>query len=228
MQRLATVCDWLGRIENGSLGAHAIVFSDEKNFNLRGEMGNVHSARVWVLKGRPKQGLLPEMIIREQKSFGPSVMASMAAGSKVVCDPVSIPYGTTINGPYYRDCILRSRLFPEVIAKCGSQWIWQQDNAPPHRLLGTTAFLDEKNPNWLKPWPWPARSKNLLDFYVWPALAQRVYGRKPDTIDGLQQYIYKEAVAVDMSLVRRAVANFAERIHMAKSEDGGHIKHKLM
>eukprot|EP00397_Hematodinium_sp_SG-2012_P054737 GEMP01066249.1.p1 GENE.GEMP01066249.1~~GEMP01066249.1.p1 ORF type:complete len:150 (+),score=21.69 GEMP01066249.1:385-834(+) len=115
-QRLARVTDWLERIDNGTMDIHNVIFPDEKKSNLKGEVGNVHNSRVWVPRGTRKGNLPAEMVIRSSGNFGPSVMVSIAAGSKMVSNPVFIPQGTTIDGPYYLHEMIKNR-FPQKLRR---------------------------------------------------------------------------------------------------------------
>ena len=72
---------------------------------------------------------------------------------------------------------------------------FQQDGAPPHYSLAVHQYLDQAFPHhWTGRWgsiKWPPRSPDLtpMDFFFWGVLKDKVYARKPVTVQQLKNFI---------------------------------------
>ena len=90
---------------------------------------------------------------------------------------------------------LDNQLFTDIREKCGENWVFQRDSAPPHRAKGTVSYLERNAPEFISPECWPPTSPDLnpLDYSIWQMLVEKVYsGELPKTIEELKAKITSE------------------------------------
>jgi len=73
----------------------------------------------------------------------------------------------------------------------GNDFIFQQDGAPSHRLKHIMAYLKTNVPSFIQPSNWPPNSPDLnpVDYSIWGALQQLVYGRKIRDLEHLKEVL---------------------------------------
>ena len=199
-----------------------LCFSDEATFNLRGSV-NRHNCVIW---GTEKPYSLTEFPI---KSPGITVWCAMCK------DQIIGPYffEGTVTAKSYKT-MLECFFIPELKRRRKfNSTTFQQDGAPPHWGLEVRAFLNENFPGrWIGrdgPILWAARSPDLtpLDFYLWGFLKDRVYGRRPNNLFQLRQFIEEEISAISPETLAATFLNFQKRLQLCLHEDGGHFEHRL-
>ena len=96
---------------------------------------------------------------------------------------------TTVTHDLYLN-MLRDTVLPQLQRQHGNDdFFFQQDGAPPHYVITVCKFLDEQAPNRWKgrrgPVEWPPRSPDLtpMDFFFWVFVKNKVFSRKPHTVD---------------------------------------------
>ena len=75
----------------------------------------------------------------------------------------------------------RTRWFnPAIQHLAGDVFVFQQDNAPAHRVRATVEYLRQTTPEFISPDLWPPNSPdlNLVDYKIWGCVHERVY-QKP-------------------------------------------------
>lgn len=84
----------------------------------------------------------------------------------------------------------------------------------PNRWIGTGGFQT-----------WPARSPDLnpLDFFLWGAIADRIYASEVLNADDLRQRIGIAFQEISAEMVERSILNCERRITYCIEENGGHF-----
>ena len=199
-----------------------LCFSDEATFKLHGSV-NRHNCVIW---GTEKPYNIAEVPI---KSPGITVWCAMRK------DMIIGPYffEGTVTAKSYKT-MLESFFIPELKKRRKlNSTTFQQDGAPPHWGLEVRAFLNANFPGrWIGrdgPILWAARSPDLtpLDFYLWGYLKDRVYGRRPNTLGQLRQFIEEEISFISSETLVATFENFQKRLQLCLHEDGGHFEHCL-
>jgi hypothetical protein len=99
-----------------------------------------------------------------------------------------------------------------IHAAHGTEFVLQQDNAPPHRAASTLAVFEEAG---IRTLPWPALSPDLNPVEnVWSLLARRVYsdGRHYDSEQALWNAVETEAKLIPGETVRDLVHGVPRRL----------------
>ena len=88
--------------------------------------------------------------------------------------------------------MLRDTVLPQLQRQHDNDdFLFQQDGTPPHYAVTTRKFLDERLSNrWIGrrgPVEWPPRSPdfNPMDFFFWGVVKDKVFSRKPRTVDDM-------------------------------------------
>lgn len=140
-----------------------IIFSDESLVEVDTKGGGI-----WRTIGE-----YPEEAFYEQVQHPTSVMIWGAIG----------PYGyrsdllwfnQRVNSQYYCQSLINNRIFFNLYSNFGSNWVWQEDNAPPHRSLYTKGIIQHCVPSKIT---WPARSPDLSPIeQVWDYMKGKISG----------------------------------------------------
>ena len=110
--------------------------------------------------------------------------------------------------------------------------IFQQDGAPAHHGRVVQEWLNEKfGERWIGCrgfMEWPLRSPDLspCDFFLWGVLKDRVYRRKPRSIEELKNGITTEISAINSNLcqmVRRSVTDCSRRCLAVEGQQFVHL-----
>ena len=96
-----------------------------------------------------------------------------------------------VNSVYCCDEVLAKGLLPVTRRLSGNDFTFQQDAAPSHRSKHTVAYLKTNVPSFIQPSNWPPNSPdlNLVDYSIWGALQQLVYGRKIRDLEHLKEVL---------------------------------------
>ena len=112
----------------------------------------------------------------------------------------------TVTGEAYLE-MLGSSILPAIRALYENiEVFYQQDGAPPHYHRDVRAFLDDNlQGHWIGrrgTFEFPQRSPDLtpLDFYLWGALKDVVYRRKPTKLGDLRAEIRVACAAFPITL----------------------------
>lgn len=200
-----------------------ITWSDESHFKLSGAV-NRHNC-VYYSTENPHW-----TIERHLNQPGITVWAAMSC--KGVLGPIF--FDTSLTHDRYLN-MLREFVLPELKRQHDKEdFFFQQDGAPPHYALAVRTFLDEELPNrWIGrrgPLEWPPRSPDLtpMDFFFWGIVKDKVFARRPSSIEDMVQYI-KEACEVvnnDKELCTRVCLSVAGRLQECVNNEGLQFEHQ--
>jgi len=101
----------------------------------------------------------------------------------------------------------------------------QQDNARPHTVRITQAFLQQRNIDIL---PWPSKSPDLNPIeHIWDELERRVRQRphKPITLPELRQALQAEWDNLPQAVISTVIASMRRRCQAVVDADGGHTRY---
>jgi transposase len=179
-----------------------IIFSDETKINLFKSDGR---ARVWR---EPGTALQPKHVSLTRKFGGGSVMVWGCMGYNGV-GRLTIIDGNVDSIKYKR--ILSQNLEESAeILGISDEFIFQQDNAPPHKAVNTMEYFDQNNITLLS---WPPQSPDLNPIEnLWSYLKQKVAERAPKTITDLKQKIQEEWEKIPVAYCQKLVKSMGNRI----------------
>ena len=75
------------------------------------------------------------------------------------CGIVFVQPGVKVNCDYYREVLLKEKLFPCIKEISGDNFMFQQDSAPAHRARDTIALLSRETPDLYFSRPGPVAPK---------------------------------------------------------------------
>ena len=213
--------EMLQLIDNDQEVVNHLLFTDEANFHLSGEV-NRHNCRYWASDNPNFFATVP--------LHSPKVVVWMGVWSGGLLGPFF--HEGTVNGDDYLD-MLRDWLLPQLKEIEDFQngcLIFQQDGAPPHWKRDVREWLDENFPgSWVGrggPIHWPARSPDLTacDYWLWGDLKRRVYATRSVDVDELKGRIIEEAENISAETRLKALMDFPRRLRDCRDNAGGHIE----
>ena len=190
-----------------------VVWSDEKKFNLDGPDGFSY---YWHDLRKE------EDIFSTRAQGGGSIMiwASFGWGGK---SSICFVDGR-MNSNGYRE-VLKHHLVDIGSSIGGSDWIFQQDNAPVHRSKVNITWFKSKKINVL---PWPSLSPDLNPIEnLWGILARKVYaeGKQFRTKEQLKTAILKSWEEISIDQLRDLVNSMPDRIFEVIKLNGAKTKY---
>ena len=137
----------------------------------------------------------------------------------------------TVTGESYLQLLIR-KVFP-CLASMHSDYVFQQDNASPHRAIKVRAYLDRKCYNyWIGrkgPVDWPARSPDLTpcDFFLWGHIKAKVYATPVSSTEELRHRIKSECRRIRPETLAKVWENLKLRLNYLRNVDGGNIEYLM-
>jgi hypothetical protein len=196
-----------------------IIWSDEAIFKLNGHI-NKHNCIYWADTN-------PHVTITQEMNL-PGVMVWCGMWSNGIIGPFF--FDTNVNAHSYLN-LLQEKFWPEIEQRDTAQHLYfQHDGAPPHYAMIVRQWLDKKFPQrWLGrrgPIDWPPRSPDLTppDFFLWGLLKDRVYGKKPQTIEDLKQEITAAVHDIPKELCNKVCHSVPDRLCKCIEHNGSHIE----
>jgi len=119
-----------------------------------------------------------------------------------------------IRGPWHQnkwsilsECAAEKEMLPDIRAISGDFFIFQQDNAPAHRVRETVALLQREVPAFIAPNLWPPNSPDLnpVDYKVWGTMQDRDYRAKVRDVDDLKQRLVDVWDSLEQSVINDAI-----------------------
>ncbi|CAF4224181.1 unnamed protein product, partial [Rotaria magnacalcarata] len=93
----------------------------------------------------------------------------------------------------------------------GDEFIYQQDNATPHKHKDSIAWIKKNFPRFIDVKNWPPNSPdlNVLDYYMWDAIGHNMHWDKVKSYDSLIDEIKKGISSVSKNDLLRSVQNWS-------------------
>jgi hypothetical protein len=192
------------------------IFSDESRFSLYHSDGRVRVRR------RQGERLIDACVQLTDGNRRPSVMVWGAIHHGGRSELV------VVDGPLNRHGyiqILRDQMLPWATGVFGRNFVYVQDNAPPHTARDTAAFLDQQD---VEVMDWPARSPDMNPIeHVWDQMSVwiRDMDDPPSTVAELQNAVRQAWAAVRPGRVRTLVESMPRRVRALMAARGGHTRY---
>ena len=156
-------------------------------------------------------------------------MVSVGVSKLGKTDLVFVQPGAKINSVYYCENVLEQGLLPDISRILSNYFVFQQDEAPAHRLLSTVAYLRSHVPEFIEPENWPPNSPDLnpVDYSVWGALQQMVYRHKISDMDHLKRVLIDCWAQLSQDTLNRAIDQLPQRLTMVIKAKGAHVEFRL-
>ena len=189
-----------------------VVFSDESKFGL---CGNDSHVSIWAEK-RDK----PEIELPKYSKQGLMVWGAISSFGtlELVC------VEETINAKVYVD-MLEQDFFSKWENDLPQNFIFMQDNAPPHSAHYTCAYLSEKK---VKVLEWPPYSPDLNPIEnVWAIMSNHIYcqGKTYKNTNELWEALVKAWEAIDLQTIWNLYNSMTNRMCMCLEMQGRRIKY---
>ncbi|CAF1003959.1 unnamed protein product [Rotaria magnacalcarata] len=190
-----------------------IIWSDEAHFEVLNRKN-----RTFVRRLRSESDQPFNFIPKVQGGGGSiSVWGCMAGGAR---GPLVI-YSGKVNGPAYVKII--EEALPSFIENAfdssNKNWMFMQDNAPPHRSKYTMKWLQDKG---IKVMKWPASSPDLNPIEnLWDHIDKKLTQMKPTNITQLEQMIQTIWSGITCLQCKTLVDSMPRRINLCNNCLGG-------
>jgi hypothetical protein len=187
------------------------VFTDECKIEL-----NPVRQTVRIVPGLSKKdGAFQEV---DGHSISVMIWASVAHNFR---GPIEAVNGT-MNAIQYQEIVDRSGVIKEMNQRHGENgWIFQEDNASPHRAKTTRAFLSSKCLCLSDPMAWPAKSPDLNCIEpLWYILKYRIDRRNIRTQAELLQRVKEAWESISQDDINRCVDRFPNLLRAVIANQG--------
>ena len=120
--------------------------------------------------------------------------------------------------------LLSYQVLPEIIRKKGQNFVFIQDNAPPHRSVRAQAALNRRNIELLEFWPPNSYDLNPIE-NVWGILKARIRARNPQDRNELWAIAREEWEAIPQETINECINSMPERILAVLRARGGRTRY---
>lgn len=205
-------------------------FHDEKDFTLEvpsNRQNNRVNARV------RKTEINPKRLYHQRSRFSLKLMVSCCVSWRGKTDIFFVnPQDTKVTAATFTKHLQKdllpacTQLYPD------GDFIMVIDGATSHTAKETQHYLETFAPRFIPSDKWPPYSPdlNVMDYFVWDSLQEKVYyGRnKPfDNLQELQARIEECWPRVSHAAIKRAILQWRKRLQCVVSEQGGQIAHRF-
>lgn len=193
-----------------------VLFSDESRFGLQSDS---RRERVWRGPGRQERLLFAREVVPYQ---GGTVMfwGGIMYGRRT---PL-ILIERTMTGTIYAENIIEPIIQP-LRNEFGANFVFQDDNARPHRTRRIQNMLEENN---IVRMVWPANSPDMNPIeHVWDHLASAILNREnpPLTLRGLVVAAQEEWDNMDQQYVDNLIRGMPRRVGQLIEQRGNHTEY---
>jgi hypothetical protein len=198
-----------------------ILFSDEKYFSVDG-IFNRQNERVYAAN---RQVADEQGGTKGTSKYPKRIMVWLGACKNGLTKPIVFQPGETMKHENYIAVVLPHAL-SEGQRLLGNDFIYQQDNATPHAHKDSQAWCEKYLPRFLDHRRWPPNSPdiNILDYYVWDAIGNRIQWNKVRGYASLADEIGKSIEKVPKTDLVRTVDNWSHRILSILKSKGDVVK----
>ncbi|CAF4497109.1 unnamed protein product [Rotaria socialis] len=143
-------------------------------------------------------------------SFQKKLLVWLATSKNGLSLPIIFEPGETLTHENYIEIVL-----PHARAEgqrlLGDDFIYQQDNATPHKHKDSIAWIKKNFPRFIDVKNWPPNSPdlNVLDYYMWDAIGHNMHWDKVKRYDSLIDEIKKGISSVSKNDLLRSVQNWS-------------------
>lgn len=124
-----------------------------------------------------------------------------------------------VNSEYY--CQILSNFFDHD--RLPQRWIFQQDNAPPHRSNETRRFLEARG---IRPIDWPSKSPDLNPIeHVWDFLGQKLVLRNPINLRDISRILLEEWNRLPQDYIDNLILSMKRRVEAVIQANGRHTRY---
>ena len=190
-----------------------VFFSDETHFYL-GHHGRTYVRRPVGASHDPKY-MRQEKQLHGKVSLWGCICAEGLGHAEL--------YAGSLDSTRHRD-ILRHSLIPSFRQFYpAGPWHFQQDNVRFHTTPETITYLHEKGVTLIE---WPPWSPDLNPIEnLWDVLKARVYGRFPQSMEEMENFVREEWAAVDLKFISHICSNMPRRLQLLLDNSGHKIKY---
>lgn len=179
-----------------------IIWSDEKKFSLDGPDG---LSKRWMNTHRKQSGEYTRMR-RHSAGGGLMIWAAFTGTGEKMIDVIE----GTLNSARYIE-LLGEHIVP-LITRANEDFLYQHDNAPPHRAIKTKEFLNRNNIDIMD---WAAKSPDLNPMEnVWALIVSRLYAanKQYTSKSDLKNSILKIWSGIDSNTLQNLAFSIPERL----------------
>jgi len=120
--------------------------------------------------------------------------------------------------------LLSYQVIPEILRKKGQNFIFVQDNAPPHRSNHAQAALRRRNVEQLEFWPPNSYDLNPIE-NIWGIIKNRIRRRNPQNLNELWAMAQEEWRDLPQATINECVDSMPERILSVLRARGGRTRY---
>ena len=187
-----------------------LIFSDESLVECDTKGGGI-----WR---RP--GDYPPESFYEKESHPTSVMIWGAIGPYGYRSQL-LRFSGRVNSEYYCSQLANNRIFANLYHYFNANWVWQEDNAPPHRSNFTQTFIKRSVPCKLV---WPARSPDLSPIeQVWDYMKNDISGIKFESKDQLFYSLNRSWNNIPAEKIHNIYSSFLARCIVCHNINGNSL-----
>ena len=198
-----------------------VITSDEAMFSL--DITDGQSPLQYLDRDQSRNDLQ----VKTHKKNPKSVMVWIAMSANGLSKPRFVPPHTKMNAQLYIKHILRpffrydaKKLYPN------GNFVFHQDSAPSHTAKVTLSFFEKNRIKFITPQQWMPYSPDVspCDFYLWGVLKNRLKSCLATNLDELKKAIIREAKAIPLDQIQRAMESWPRRCRQVYEADGYHIE----
>ena len=148
-----------------------ILFTDEKYFSLEGVFNHQNECVYAVSREEADE----QEGVRGQAKYPRKIMVWLGASKHGLTSPIIFKPRETLSHINYINVVL-PHAQSEGVRLLGDYFIFQQDNATPHTHHASLQWCEENFTDFIESHKWPPNSPdlNVLDYYVWNAIASNM------------------------------------------------------
>lgn len=158
---------------------------------------------------------------RGTEKYGIGVRVWGGVGFRGLTPLYRIPKSMT--GNEYK-MFLEKKVFPDMEAKYGKNWIFQHDGDGSHAAAVVRSFLDQQEEDWIDDWPSLSPDISPIE-NLWAILGQRLVGCKASTTEGLWLALKREWDSIDNETCQRLGDSIPNRLQLVISANGRAIRY---